>query len=161
MKKIHLREIRMLGILAMILALVAVSASAEAASWKSKYQRFSAVCGEAIAVGEVVCIKATDGKAYKADADDSSLRPAVGVAGRACSTAGTVEIVVEGVVAGMTAASPGGRLFLSATPSGALTTTQPTNAQPMGWVLPGTAGTGTSTTYFIKVVTPASPPAGY
>lgn len=158
MKKIHLREIRMLGILAMILVLVAVSASAEAASWKSKYVRFSAVCGEALAVGDVACIAAADGKAYLADANDSSLRPAVGVVGKGCSSGGTAEIVVEGVITGMTAASPGARVFLSET-AGDLTTTGPTNAQPMGWVLPGTAGS--STTYFIRTTVPSSAGAAY
>lgn len=161
MKKTFWKNSRTLGVLVMILALVAMTASAEAASWKQKYQRFSAICGEALSVGEVATIKPADGKAYLADADDSALRPAVGIVGKACSASGTAEIIVEGVITGMTAASPGSRLFLSATPSGALTTTQPNNAQTMGWVLPGATGAGTSTTYFIKVVTPASPPAGY
>ena len=161
MKKIHLKEFRTLVALIAIFAVLAMTASAEAASWKQKYQRFSAVCGEALSVGEVATIKPADGKAYLADADDSALRPAVGIVGKACSASGTAEIIVEGVITGMTAASPGSRLFLSATPSGALTTTQPNNAQTMGWVLPGATGAGTSTTYFIKVVTPASPSAGY
>lgn len=158
MKKISLKYTRGLVALVMILSLLAMAATADAASWKQKYQRFSAVCGEALAVGDVACIAAADGKAYLADANDSGLRPAVGVVGKACSSAGTAEIVVEGVITGMTAASPGARLFLSET-AGDLTTTGPTNAQPMGWVLPGTAGS--STTYFIKTVIPASDGAAY
>ena len=144
-------------VIAMMMAVMTTPAGATA-SWRSKYVRFSAVAGETLAVGEVACIAASDGKAYKADADDSNLRPAVGVIGKGGSSGATVEIVALGVITGKTAASPGARLFLSAT-AGAFTTSGPTNAQALGFVLPGT--TSSSTTYFISVNIPSSAGAAY
>lgn len=134
--------------------------TADAATWKEKNIRFAATAGETLAVGDVVCIAPADGKAYKADSNDSSLRPAVGMIGRGGASGATVEVIVSGIISGMTAKSPGARLFLSET-AGALTTTGPTNAQPMGWVMPGSAGAATSTTYFIQVNIPNSAGAGY
>lgn len=142
----------------MFLFVAVLATQADAGSWRSKYVRFSATAGETLAVGNVVCIKPADGKAYLADADDSALRPAVGVIGKGGSSGATVEIVAIGVLAGQTSASPGARLFLSET-AGAFTTTGPTNAQALGWVLPGTAGG--STTYFLNVHSPASAGAAY
>lgn len=131
-----------------------------AGSWKQVYTRFPATAGETLATGNVVCISGSDGKAYKADANDSALRPAVGIVGKGGATGATVEIVVSGVLAGQTAVTPGLRVFLSET-AGTLTTTGPTNAQPVGFVMPGSAGATTSTTYFINVVPPSSNGAGY
>jgi hypothetical protein len=149
------------GVLGMILALMVFSVmSADAASWSQKFTRFSAKAGETLVLGDVVCIKPADSKAYKADANDSALRPAVGVIGLGGATNATVEIVVSGVLTGQTAASPGARLFLSET-AGALTTSGPTNAQTMGWVLPGTSGTATSTKYWIQPGIPSSGGAAY
>ncbi|NPU84379.1 MAG: DUF2190 family protein [Syntrophaceae bacterium] len=135
--------------------------TADAASWwTQKYVRYSATAGETLTTGDVVCIKGSDGEAYKADADDSSLRPAVGVIDKGGASGSTVEIVVDGVISGMTAKSPGATLYL-ATTAGAFTTTAPTNEQTIGWVLPGTAGSSSSTTYFIRVEAKKSPSAGY
>lgn len=157
--KIKIGATIMAVLIAVVMALVFAGTSAQAAEyWKQKQVRFSATAGETLAAGDVVCIKAADGKAYKADANDADLRPAVGVIDKGGLSTATVEIVTIGVLAGQTAASPGKRLFLSET-AGAMTVTAPTNAQALGWVLPGTAGT--STTYFISVNTPTSGGAGY
>ncbi len=145
-------------LLVAILGTIVLIAHAE--DWQQKYVRFSAIAGETLVTGDVVCIAAADGYAYKADANDSSLRPAVGIIAKGGTTGHTVEIVTIGVLTGQTAASPGVRVFLSTT-AGALMATAPTNAQPMGWVLPGAAAAATSTTYYISVVTPSTAGAGY
>ncbi len=146
--------------LAMLLIVAVMPQTANAAEyWKAKYERFSAVAGTTLATGDAVYLKGSDGKAYKADADDSAARPAVGIIGKGGATNATVEIIGRGVLAGQTAASPGARLFLSTT-AGALTATAPTtNLQGLGFVLPGTAAS--STTYHISVVMPASPSVTY
>lgn len=147
--------------LIVLLTLAFVMPQAQAAeSWKKRFERFSAVAGETLATGDIVCIKASDSQAYKADANDSNLRPAVGIIGKGGATNATVEIISAGILAGQTAASPGYRLYLSET-AGAMTTTAPTNAQVVGWVLPGTTDTATSTKYFIKVVPEPSAGAGF
>ena len=133
-----------------------------ASDWAQKNIRFAATAGETLAIGDVVCIKAADGKAYLADANDSTLRPAVGIIGKGGATGATVEIVNDGVLIGQTQVSPGQRLFLSDT-AGDLTITAPTNAQLLGWVMPGntTATIGTSGRYYIRIQMPASTGVAY
>lgn len=153
------RDHKVFAILIICLAFLALSfAPAQAAYWKQKYVRFSATAGETLTTGDVVSIGGADGKAYKADADNSSYRPAVGVVSKGGATSATVEVTVRGIISGMIAASPGARLFLSPTP-GAIVTSAPTNAQAIGWVMPGSAAS--STTYFIDVTAPSSGGAGY
>jgi hypothetical protein len=144
-----------------IMIIVIFSKQAQAAeAWKQKIIKFSATAGETLATGDIVCIAAADSYTYKADANDGNLRPAVGVIGKGGAAGAKVEIVVAGILAGQTAASPGARLFLSET-AGAFTTTGPTNAQVIGWVLPTTDATATSTNYFVWIVGPSSGGAGY
>lgn len=145
--------------LAMIMIML-FSVPAFAAGWQQKYERFSATAGETLATGDVVCIKGSDGLAYKADADDSSLRPAVGIIGKGGATDATVEIVTRGVLTGQTAASPGARFFLSTT-AGGKTITSPNNSQVLGWVMPPAGGGASSTTYYVDVQLPQTPGAGY
>jgi len=145
-----------------VLALVVMPAHAGEV-WRQKFERFSATAGETLSIGDVVCIKNADGLAWKADADSSTLRPAVGVIGKGGAANATVEIVPSGILTGQTELSEGYRLFLSAT-AGAMTTTAPTNAQIVGFVLPaapGDTGASTSSRYYIKVVPPTSSGAGY
>jgi len=129
-------------------------------SWRQKWVRFAATAGETLAIGDVVCIKNSDGKAYKADADDSDKRPAVGVIGKGGAANASVEIITVGILAGQSALSTGFRLFLS-TGAGAYTVSAPTNAQIVGWVMPTAGSTTTSTTYFINVMPPTSTGAAY
>lgn len=147
--------IALLMLFALALAMPAIAAE----YFKQKVVRFSATAGETLAAGDIVCIKGSDGEAYKADANDSNLRPAVGVIGKGGAGDTTVEIVAIGVLAGQPAASPGARLFLSET-AATFTTTGPTNAQTLGWVLPGASATS-STNYFINVTVPSSGGAAY
>lgn len=149
----------MLAILVFLLAIMTPPAQATEV-WQQKFSRFSAIAGETVAIGDVVCIAATDSKAYKADANDSSLRPAVGVIGKGGASGSTVEIVTSGILAGQGAKSPGYRLYLSET-AGGTTMTEPTNPQILGWVMPGTAGTATSTIYYIDVRPQPSTGAAY
>jgi hypothetical protein len=144
-------------LLSVMLALPAMAAE----TWKQINTRFSAIAGETLVTGDVVCIVGATGYAWKADADDAALRPAVGVIGKGGTAGHVVEIVVVGTLAGQTAASPGVRLYLSAATAGAITATAPTNAQALGWVLPGAAAAATSTTYFINVNAPSSAGAAY
>ncbi len=156
---LHFHKWLLLCLLTIIMFFFSVSPSPAQEYWKNKYLRFSATAGETLAAGDIVCIKGSDGKAYKADANDSSLRPAVGVIGIGGTSGETVEIVTIGVLEGQTSASPGARLFLSET-AGVFTTTAPTNEQPVGWVLPGTTA-ATSTKYYIMTNMPVTDGAGY
>ena len=149
-------------VLAIIVAMTLMIAgtSFAAAGWQQKYERFAATAGETLTVGQAVCIKAADGLAWKADADDSSLRPAVGVVGKGGSATEIVEIVTRGILTGQTAASPGTRIFLSTT-AGGKTASEPTNSQLLGWVMPAIAGGASSTVYYINVQQPGTASAGY
>lgn len=123
--------------------------------WKGKFVRFYATAGESIALGDVVCIYSDDSYAYKADADDTGKRFAVGVAGAAATAGSSVEIVVSGIITGQTAASVGSKVYLSIT-AGAMTTTADASwGQVLGVVMEGTTAERTakeSTTYFISVL---------
>ncbi len=145
----------------MLLLISAVPANATS-YWLQKTARFSATAGEALSIGDPVAIKASDGKAYKAMADQSTLRPCVGVIGKGGASGAVVEIVVEGILGGQTAASPGYRVFLAASPGGmSASSGGPTNAQVIGFVLPGTAGAAISTKYYIKITLEPNTGAGY
>jgi len=91
----------------------------EAAAYDVKqiHSRFKATSGEALTTGEVVCIKDADGYAYKADSDDSSLRPAVGIVGSKTATASgsAVEIIISGTLTGWSSLAEGGAVYLSPT----------------------------------------------
>jgi hypothetical protein len=129
------------AVLAIFLA-VMLSVPAQAAYWKQKFVRFSAVAGETLATGNAVMIKDADGLAYKADANVAALRPAVGVVGKGGTTGQSVEIVLYGIIAGyssLTESAPG---YLSETP-GAITQSAPAWSQQVGLAL-------SSTTYLIN-----------
>lgn len=155
------RQFKFTAVLIAVVMFLAMAVSASAASyWQQKHIRFSAIAGETLDTGDVACIKASDGKAYQADANDSALRPAVGVIDKGGASGSTVEIVVDGVLAGQEEKSPGATLYLSET-AGGLTATAPANEQTMGWVLPPAGGGSSSTRYFIRTEAKKSPGAGY
>ena len=139
----------------MIAAFVIFAAQAQATEyWKQKFERFSATAGETLSIGDVVCIYSPDSRAYKADADNTALVPAVGVIGKGGSNGETVEIVTRGILAGQcNDVSPGQRLYLSTT-AGAFTTATSNYAQPLGVALPGTStevAESRSSVYFVNV----------
>lgn len=158
------KTLKTAGIFTAVLMLFVVFSAIQADAaerWKQVHVRFAVTAGETLAVGDVACIKASDGYAYKADANDSALRPAVGIIKKGGDSGDKIEIIVIGRLAGQTAASPGYRLYLSET-AGALTTTAPTNSQVLGWVEEGdTAGEASSTNYFIFVRPETSAGAAY
>lgn len=86
--------------------------------------RFGCVAGEALTMGDIVMMK-SDTKCYKADADDATLRPALGIAGVAALNAANVEVVTRGQVGGLSSLTTGGVVYLSTT-AGGTTQTQPT-----------------------------------
>jgi len=130
--------------------------------WRQKFARFSATAGESLSIGDVVYIKSSDGEAYKADADDSSKRPAVGIIGKGGSADDTVEIVTHGILAGQSKTTPGLRLFLSTTAGAIIITgTAPTNEQCLGFVMPNPDDVDSSPIYYINVQMPQNDGAGY
>jgi len=129
------------ALLTLILVLGVCSTPAMAYQIRQSYARISAVAGETLTSGQVVNIKDADGLAYKADADDAALRPAVGIVGRGGATGATVEIVVQGVVSGWTTLSEGALGYLSGT-AGAVTQSAPAWNQPIGVAI------NTTTYYF-------------
>lgn len=124
-----------------MLAFVSTDAFA-AYSVKSTIARFSAVAAETLTTGQVVMLKDADGLAYKADANDAALRPAVGVVGKGGAAGATVEVIVIGTLSGWTALSEGGPGYLSETAAG-VTQSAPAYSQQVGYAI-------TSTTYFFS-----------
>lgn len=127
--------------------------------WQVKNDRFSGTAGETLTNGQVVCIKASDNKIYKADADDATLRPAVGFIGKGGAANSTVEVVTDGVLAGAPNATPGERIYLSTT-AGNVTTSGGANVQVLGYGLPGTTANVT-TTYKIHIDLGSNTVLGY
>lgn len=133
------KQFKMLNILLVaVLMAVLLSAPAQAASyWTQKFLRVSATAGETLAVGNVVTIKDADGYAYKADANDAALRPAVGVIGKGGASGAKVEIVVSGILAGQSALTESSPGYLSET-AGAITQSAPAYAQQVGYAVSAT-----------------------
>jgi hypothetical protein len=126
-----------------LLAVLAVAApwipgeAAAAVSVQQIFSRVGSTAGETLAEGDVVMVK-SDGKAYKADADDATLRPAIGVIGKGGSSGDPVEIVTRGIVGGLSSLTKGGAVFLSTTAAGTTQTAPATYAQRLGWALSAT-----------------------
>jgi len=125
----------MFGIVALLLiALVVMTAGPALAAYSVKQVilRVSGVAGETLTTGQAVCFKDADGYVYKADANDSALRPAIGVVGSKTGTSGeTVEIIIIGTLTGWSSLSENGEAYLSET-AGALTQSAPSYSQQIG-----------------------------
>lgn len=117
--------------------LLPVSDAAAAVYLKNSYARFSATAGETLAVGNIVCLKDSDGKAYKADANDATLRPAVGVVTKGGATNSVVSITTIGIMGGYTSLSEGAEVYLSET-AGGYTQVAPTYSQMSGFAISAT-----------------------
>lgn len=117
--------------------LVGCSAPAWAYTVQNNWVRVGVTAGETLTRGDLVAIKAADGLAYKADADDATLRPAVGIIGTGGATGVKVEVVVTGKISGFTGLTPGALAYLSGT-AGATTQAAPVWAQPVGLALSAT-----------------------
>lgn len=136
------RHILLALILCMALSLFALP-SAEATYYvKQVFERTSATCGQALSTGDAVALYSTDGYAYKADADNSSARPALGVAGKSCASGGKVEIITSGILSGWSSLTIGAAGYLSET-AGAITQATPSYSQQLGIAI-------TATDYYIS-----------
>lgn len=124
------KNITAMLLIAFILIVATGSASA-AYDVKRVWVRFSATAGETLATGDLVCIKDADGYAYEADANDSDLRPALGIVGKGGASGASVEIIVIGVFSGWSGLSEGAEGYLSETAS-AVTQSAPSYAQQVG-----------------------------
>lgn len=88
--------------------------------------------GENITAPAWVYIKTSDGKAYKANAGTTS-NPAVGIVFANAVTNGDAQIMFDGVYDWPSGAfTQGATYYLSASTSGDMTATAPSNAQPLG-----------------------------
>jgi hypothetical protein len=124
MKNSRIRPIGLIGLIGLIVLLI-TPLFADAAFIEQVVSRFGCVAGEAITEAQVVAIKSSDGKCYKAKADDSTLRPALGVAEAAAASGANVAVVTRGIVGGLTSLTKGGFVFVDTT-AGGTTQTQPT-----------------------------------
>ena len=100
-------------------------------------QRFSATAGETLVTGNVVMIADANGYAYKADANVTTLRPAVGIVGKGATTGHAAEIITIGVLSGWTGLTEGSPGFLSET-AGAVTQTEPGYSQKIATAINST-----------------------
>ncbi|MBN1495935.1 MAG: hypothetical protein JXA07_04145, partial [Spirochaetes bacterium] len=132
MKKRHTKIINMMLVIALVFMLMAALVPQANATYyvKSLNARISTLitAGEDLATGEVVCIKDSDGYAYKADANDSDLFPAIGVVGKGASSGSYVEIITRGKLSGWSSLAEGQPGFLSDT-AGAVSQTASTTYQ--------------------------------
>lgn len=113
------RMMKMFIAAAMVLALVLAFALPDlhaAYHVKKVFSRLSVNAGETVATGEVVAIKDADGEAYKADANVTYLRPAVGIVGSLTGGDGeAVEIITSGILTGWSSLKEGRAGYLSET----------------------------------------------
>ena len=110
---------------------------AGAVSIQQVISRFACVAGEALTEGPPLAMK-SDGKCYKADADDSTLRPAIGVAGFTAASAANVSVVTRGQVGGLSSLTKGSVVYLSTTAGGTTQTIPTAYAQPVGKAISAT-----------------------
>ncbi len=139
----NIENFRKFGVIFIALFMVLMLiGNAEAYSKKQVFARISATAGETVTVGQVVCIKDANGYAYKADANDAALRPAVGIVGSKTGASGAaIEIITNGILTGWTGLSEGVFVYLSET-AGAITQSAPSYSQPIGVAI------STTTIYF-------------
>lgn len=121
MKRFYKNSLAAMLVIGLLLALFTPAQAAY--SVLQRVSRFSATAGETLTTGQVVAIKDADGYAYKADTDDTTLRPAVGIIGKGGASGETVEIITAGLLSGWSSLTEGGLAYISAT-AGAVTQTQ-------------------------------------
>ncbi len=132
-----------LGVLVLMVLCVLAGPVQAADFWKLKGFRISGTAGEDLSLGDAVAIKDADGEVYQADANDSALRPAVGIIGHAADEDGTVEIVMQGILGGQSSLAEGDNVYLSET-AGELTTSAPSWNQKLGVAI-------STTEYYIDI----------
>jgi hypothetical protein len=126
-----------MGMLIIVFAMVAmlVPRADAAYSVKQAFVRITVNAGETLSTGDVVMIKDSDGEAYQADANDGSLRPAVGIVGSLTGGDGEpVEIIVSGILTGWSGLSEGTNGYLSET-AGEIDQSAPSWEQKVGFAI--------------------------
>jgi len=109
----------------MVLFIIGLAVQAYASAYlKNSFARFGATAGHALSIGDVVCLKDADGYAYKADADNATLRPAVGIVTKAGAAGESVSIMTLGIFGGYSGLTEGAPVYLSGT-AGTATQTAP------------------------------------
>lgn len=126
--------------------------------WKQKWERIGGTAGESIGIGEAVAFHPQSGKVYKADANSSTRRPAVGLSGTSAVANQEIEIVRRGILSGMPAGlgtessncvTPIGiPLYLASDPAGGVTHIHTT--------VSGVTAVGTGITQFLATALPLS-----
>lgn len=117
------------GILLLMVAVILIVGMVVGQGWaaaylKNSYARFGATAGQSLSIGDLVCLKDADGYAYKADSDNATLRPAVGIVTKAGAAGESVSITTLGIFGGYSSLTEGAPVYLSAT-AGAVTQTAP------------------------------------
>lgn len=134
-------RIKKYGLAAIMMLLIFVFMAPQAfAAYRVKQiiMRVSGTAGETVTTGYAAGIKDADGEWYKADANDATIRPAIGVVGSKTGGDGeTVEIVLIGVLTGWTSLAEGAPVYLSET-AGAFTQSAPSYAQQCGVAISST-----------------------
>jgi hypothetical protein len=128
------KDIKKLGLAAMVMLLMFVFMVplASAYSVRHVFARVSGTAGETVVTGQVVALKDADGEWYLADADDVTIRPAIGIVGSKTGGNGdTIEIILQGILTGWTTLAEGDPAYLSET-AGAVTQSAPSYAQQLG-----------------------------
>jgi len=97
----------------------------------------SILAGENLTANDAVYINTSDGKAYKTDATDLTKMDFIGFAQSTTAIGGTVVIVHQGQMTGLSGLTIGARYYLSGT-AGAITATAPTNKKNVGVALTAT-----------------------
>lgn len=142
-------------VMAVVFLLALFVTPAQAEVLRADYVGFGGTAGETITVGQPVMVAAADGLVYRADADNSLRRPAVGLAAAGATVGQAVRVVRDGVFSGFSGFTPGAWVYLSAS-VGAISATAPTEyVQAVGFavnattiqVMPQAATSGTDLTF--------------
>jgi len=131
------RNIKKIGLAAMVMLLMFVFMApvASAYSVRHVFARVSGTAGETVTTGQLVALLDADGEWYKADGNEATLRPAVGIVGSKTGGNGdTIEIILQGILTGWTSLAEGDPAFMSET-AGAVTQSAPSYAQQVGIAL--------------------------
>jgi len=128
---------RLMGFMALAVFALALMAPQAFGAYhvKEAFVRITVNAGETLATGDVVMIKDADGEAYQADANDGTLRPAVGIVGSLTGGDGEpVEIIIVGIMSGWSSLSEGTNGYLSET-AGEIDQSAPSWEQKVGFAI--------------------------
>ena len=93
----------------------------------------TALAGEDLTAGDLVCLKDSDGKLYQADANGSSTYPCVGAAELDTDSGSAVSLVTEGWRCDGSSLKEGTACYLSTTAGAMTQTVAGTTPQVVGW----------------------------